>query len=163
MPVRDSVKQPRHWFRPESEKYMTVEMDKPFVWPEAPESWEPWARKEKEESIRKTQSHQGFDSEHTQRTAAKTMRQQALKVLGESHAWKWANLKSKKGEKGEKSVSAAKKATSKKVEASKSKETYKTPADRWEEGRTPQMLSRELLKVDDTITAEASRPHEVSQ
>ena len=148
MPVRDSIKQPRHWFRPESEKYMTVEMEKPFVWPEAPESWEPWARKEKEESVRKTQKHQGVESERDQRLAAKSMRQQALKVLGQNHAYEWAQAKARKlAKKGERSAEAPKKAKSKEVEAPKPKKTYKTPVERWEGQRTPQMLGRELQQV----------------
>jgi large subunit ribosomal protein L23 len=28
------------WFRPKAIKHMTVEMDKPFVWPEDPENWD---------------------------------------------------------------------------------------------------------------------------
>ena len=42
MPVRDAQEQPRHWFRPESKKYMTVEMEQPFVWPALPEDTKPW-------------------------------------------------------------------------------------------------------------------------
>ncbi|KAH8651586.1 hypothetical protein BGZ60DRAFT_388120 [Tricladium varicosporioides] len=33
---------PRRWFRPRSIKKMMVEMEKPFVWPEAPESFAEW-------------------------------------------------------------------------------------------------------------------------
>ena len=32
---------PRRWYRPRAVKRMTVEMDKPFVWPEAPKDFEP--------------------------------------------------------------------------------------------------------------------------
>ncbi|KAF2196848.1 hypothetical protein GQ43DRAFT_444755 [Delitschia confertaspora ATCC 74209] len=32
----------RRYRRPRAKKYMTVEMDRPFVWPEYPENWEPW-------------------------------------------------------------------------------------------------------------------------
>ncbi|KAI9679411.1 MAG: hypothetical protein M1817_005433 [Caeruleum heppii] len=33
---------PRRWFRPRSIKRMTVEMDRPFVWPEAPDDFSAW-------------------------------------------------------------------------------------------------------------------------
>jgi large subunit ribosomal protein L23 len=39
----------RRWHRPRAKKYMTVEMDRPFVWPEEPTDWEPWGKKELEE------------------------------------------------------------------------------------------------------------------
>lgn len=29
---------------------MTIEMDKPFVWPKEPEDWQPWGKKEKKQS-----------------------------------------------------------------------------------------------------------------
>jgi len=35
----------RRWRRPRAKKYMTVEMDKPFVWPAEPENWEAWGGK----------------------------------------------------------------------------------------------------------------------
>jgi large subunit ribosomal protein L23 len=81
MPVRDTVAQPRHWFRPESEKYMTVEMEKPFVWPEAPESWEPWGRKERDASVLSSRAFQGVQSPRDQRVDARTLRHQALSLL----------------------------------------------------------------------------------
>lgn len=46
-PVRDHVDAMRQFFRPESKKFMTIEMDKPFVWPAEPESWEPWGKSER--------------------------------------------------------------------------------------------------------------------
>lgn len=57
--VRSAIKQqPVQWnnmrreklVRPEAEKYMTVEMTQPFVWPEEPENFEPWAKESKEKS-----------------------------------------------------------------------------------------------------------------
>jgi large subunit ribosomal protein L23 len=50
MPVRDTREQPRHWFRPESKKYMTVEMAQPFVWPEVP-NLEPWGKDQRRKEI----------------------------------------------------------------------------------------------------------------
>ncbi|KAI9729889.1 MAG: hypothetical protein M1818_008329 [Claussenomyces sp. TS43310] len=34
----------RHWYRPRSIKKMMVELERPFVWPEEPEDFEPWDR-----------------------------------------------------------------------------------------------------------------------
>ncbi|KAH8585548.1 hypothetical protein B0O99DRAFT_646678 [Bisporella sp. PMI_857] len=36
---------PRKWYRPRSIKKMTVEMDRPFVWPEEPTDYEKWDKK----------------------------------------------------------------------------------------------------------------------
>ncbi|KAF2739946.1 hypothetical protein EJ04DRAFT_261187 [Polyplosphaeria fusca] len=47
MPVRATTAQPGKLFREESKKYMTVEMEHPFVWPEKPRSFEPWGKSEK--------------------------------------------------------------------------------------------------------------------
>lgn len=90
--MRDTVKQPRHWFRPENEKYMTVEMEKPFVWPEDPESWEPWGRKERNDSILQSRAAQGIKTPRDQRIDARTLRLQALELLNKSpeqHVEKW--------------------------------------------------------------------------
>ncbi|KAI9705410.1 MAG: hypothetical protein M1836_006165 [Candelina mexicana] len=35
----------RQWFRPRAIKKMTVEMERPFVWPDEPEDFEPWDKK----------------------------------------------------------------------------------------------------------------------
>ncbi|KAJ5020291.1 hypothetical protein J3E73DRAFT_395636 [Bipolaris maydis] len=67
MPVRDTREQPRHWFRPESQKYMTVEMEQPFVWPEIPDL-EPWGQREKQNN-------------NDKREAARKLREQAKKLL----------------------------------------------------------------------------------
>lgn len=49
-PVRDHIEKPRQFFREEQKKFMTIEMDKPFVWPKEPEDWQPWGKKEKKQS-----------------------------------------------------------------------------------------------------------------
>ncbi|KAK7193471.1 hypothetical protein DPSP01_000033 [Paraphaeosphaeria sporulosa] len=92
LPVRDTIKQPRHWFRPENEKYMTVEMEKPFVWPEDPESWQPWGRKERDASILQNRAAQGLKSPHDLRVDARKLRLQALELLNkgpEQSVKKW--------------------------------------------------------------------------
>ncbi|KAF2706847.1 hypothetical protein K504DRAFT_412452 [Pleomassaria siparia CBS 279.74] len=79
-PVRDTHYQPRHWFRPESKKYMTVEMEKPFVWPADPEDWEPWGKKDQEN--REKESMEQVQTSLTKRKEAmKALRRQAVDVL----------------------------------------------------------------------------------
>lgn len=84
--MRDTVKQPRHWFRPESEKYMTVEMEKPFVWPEDPESWEPWGKKEKSEQMKKSMHDEGVQTPLSQINDARKLRLQAVELLNKRTA-----------------------------------------------------------------------------
>ncbi|RAR11321.1 mitochondrial ribosomal protein subunit l23 [Stemphylium lycopersici] len=80
MPVRDTREQPRHWFRAESKKYMTVEMEQPFVWPEVPDL-EPWGQKEKQEEVAEaTRVNGGVDSNDA-RNAARKLREQVRKLL----------------------------------------------------------------------------------
>ncbi|KAJ4367342.1 mitochondrial 54S ribosomal protein YmL41 [Neocucurbitaria cava] len=80
MPVRDTSQQPRHWFRPESKKYMTVEMEQPFVWPEVPDL-EPWGQKEKKKQDREGITSQGVVYQEEAREAARTLRDQARMLL----------------------------------------------------------------------------------
>jgi large subunit ribosomal protein L23 len=75
MPVRDTREQPRHWFRPESKKYMTVEMDLPFVWPKIP-NLEPWGKKEKEKEVKDAMELSGSQDANEQRAAAMKLREQ---------------------------------------------------------------------------------------
>lgn len=79
-PVRDSVSQPFHWFRPESKKYMTVEMERPFVWPEQPEDWEPWGKKDLERR-EKEGLEQVRPSAEQKRKVAERLRGQAEEIL----------------------------------------------------------------------------------
>jgi|TARA_R110002003_G_scaffold128_2_gene12051 large subunit ribosomal protein L23 len=80
MPVRDTQAQPRHWFRPESKKYMTVEMEQPFVWPEIP-SLEPWGKKEKEKETDDAVAASGVQDANQQRHAARKLREQVEKLF----------------------------------------------------------------------------------
>ncbi|KAF2002945.1 hypothetical protein P154DRAFT_461974 [Amniculicola lignicola CBS 123094] len=61
-PVRDVHQAPHQFFRDADRKYMTVEMDKPFVWPEAPEDWSPWGKEEDEEEVAPKQAESGKDA-----------------------------------------------------------------------------------------------------
>ena len=80
MPVRDTREQPRHWFRPESKKYMTVEMEQPFVWPEVPDL-EPWGQKEKQSEIDDAAKSNGAVDSRDKRNAARKLREQVQKLL----------------------------------------------------------------------------------
>ncbi|KAH6615043.1 mitochondrial ribosomal protein subunit L23 [Boeremia exigua] len=81
MPVRDAPDQPRHWFRPESKKYMTVEMEQPFVWPALPEDTKPWgvgtAKAETEAAARSN----GIVTMEQKRESARLLREKVKKLL----------------------------------------------------------------------------------
>ncbi|CAO2650384.1 Nn.00g016760.m01.CDS01 [Neocucurbitaria sp. VM-36] len=80
MPVRDTREQPRHWFRPESKKYMTVEMEQPFVWPEVPDL-EPWGQKERRKETQEAAKTNGALGPDDARDAARKLRDQARMLL----------------------------------------------------------------------------------
>jgi large subunit ribosomal protein L23 len=80
MPVRDTREQPRHWFRPESKKYMTVEMEEPFVWPEIPDL-EPWGQRDKQSEVDDAARSNGNLDSNDRREAAKKLREQVKKLL----------------------------------------------------------------------------------
>ncbi|CAN9140938.1 unnamed protein product [Alternaria alternata] len=80
MPVRDTREQPRHWFREDSKKYMTVELEQPFVWPEVPDL-EPWGQQERREEIKQAASQNGAGDMAEAREAARTLREQVRKLL----------------------------------------------------------------------------------
>jgi large subunit ribosomal protein L23 len=75
MPVRDTREQPRHWFRPESKKYMTVEMEQPFVWPEIPDL-APWGKAERKKEEDDAVAMSGAYDANEQRKTARKLREQ---------------------------------------------------------------------------------------
>ncbi|OCL01510.1 hypothetical protein AOQ84DRAFT_350555 [Glonium stellatum] len=81
--------QPRRWFRPRAIKKMTVEMDKPFVWPEQPENMDAWS-KEAHNAMTKTQQRQ--DTPEAQRDdhneMAEALSRQAKDLLAGKSKWK---------------------------------------------------------------------------
>lgn len=81
MPVRDTQELPGHHFRPEAQKYMTVEMEKPFVWPAEPESWEPWGKEEKEREMERGLKAQGALTTEMVRESQDALRRQARALL----------------------------------------------------------------------------------
>jgi large subunit ribosomal protein L23 len=80
MPVRDTPEQSRHWFRPESKKYMTVELEQPFVWPEVPDL-EPWSQKEKQSEIKEAATAGATANVRDTRDGARTLREQVENLL----------------------------------------------------------------------------------
>lgn len=104
---------------------MTVEMDKPFVWPADPESWEPWGKEEKAEQVRDMSRLGGVETLDDRREEARHLRKQVREML----------------------VGKGKKAEAANAEGKELGETKpgikKSLLELWEEKRTPQMLGRE--------------------
>jgi large subunit ribosomal protein L23 len=108
-PVRDHTSAPRSFFRPDAKKYMTIEMDKPFVWPAEPESWDKWMEKGREEPAKAGSRQRAEEKLEVQemeekRVLIESLRKHARSVLGEaqregSGAWekgrteKWVGSK----------------------------------------------------------------------
>lgn len=70
-----------HLIREESKKFMTVEMEKPFVWPKKPEDMSPWGAAEAERQ-RKLTIEEGYKMDHRlRREEAHTLRAQAKELL----------------------------------------------------------------------------------
>jgi large subunit ribosomal protein L23 len=80
MPVRDTREQPRHWFREDSKKYMTVEMEQPFVWPELPDL-RPWGKEERKKEIQDVMSMNSAKDHKEQRIAARSLRQTVAELF----------------------------------------------------------------------------------
>jgi large subunit ribosomal protein L23 len=82
MPVRDAQAKQRSWFRADSEKYMTVEMEQPFVWPALPENEKPWGigdfRKMVHENVVRSEQ---VDNMEIRREKAKSLREQVKALL----------------------------------------------------------------------------------
>ncbi|KAI9829859.1 MAG: hypothetical protein M1819_005957 [Sarea resinae] len=81
----------RKWFRPKAIKKMTVEMDKPFVWPEEPADFSPWD-KERMEAAQKSQKEyrESFLPDANQKPAKgkKSLAEQAKALLEGKERWK---------------------------------------------------------------------------
>jgi large subunit ribosomal protein L23 len=73
MPVRDARVQPRHWFREDSKKYMTVEMEQPFVWPEVPDL-APWSPAVRQKEFEDSETMSGASNHEMQRESARDLR-----------------------------------------------------------------------------------------
>jgi large subunit ribosomal protein L23 len=82
MPVRDSQAKQRSWFRADSEKYMTVEMEQPFVWPALPEDVKPWGIGEFAKKVKENADRSGqIETVDLKREKAKSLREQVKALL----------------------------------------------------------------------------------
>ncbi|KAF2691291.1 hypothetical protein K458DRAFT_288827 [Lentithecium fluviatile CBS 122367] len=139
MPVRDTREQPRHFFREESKKYMTVEMDTPFVWPKEPKSWEPWGKKDRKEAIKDMSRGSGAPDHEAQRKEMEALRVQAKEMLGGKppRERKAGREGAKKGKEEE---ALGEKNKNKKVLDKSPRESILRKA--WEQKRSPRILGR---------------------
>jgi large subunit ribosomal protein L23 len=69
--------------RPEAEKYMTVEMTQPFVWPEAPKDCKPWGKeaKEHDDELRSLRMEKPTAIAKDRQTTMSAYREQARDLL----------------------------------------------------------------------------------
>nr|POE72421.1 54s ribosomal protein l23, mitochondrial [Quercus suber] len=92
-PTREGGKpQPRRWYRPKALKFMTVELDKPFVWPERPTDLTEWNKEEfvaGQEAQEDQNSRMGPESDRYVDEGRKAaMREQAKALLEGREKWK---------------------------------------------------------------------------
>ncbi|KZF23119.1 hypothetical protein L228DRAFT_281871 [Xylona heveae TC161] len=82
---------PRRWYRPRSIKKMTVEMDKPFVWPEEPEDFSSW-EKERYDAAAKSQEkeQEKYRPDYAAKPTAerKSIAEQAQALLSGKEQWR---------------------------------------------------------------------------
>ena len=71
---------------------MTVELERPFVWPEEPESWAPWNKKEQEMAEEDQQAMmktlQADADTHVNEGRRTSLREQAKELLEGKKRWK---------------------------------------------------------------------------
>ncbi|KAF2189738.1 hypothetical protein K469DRAFT_562794 [Zopfia rhizophila CBS 207.26] len=80
-PNQYSVYQRRHW-RPQAKKYMTIEMDRPFVWPAEPENFEAWGKTLMEEQLERQEDKNGRKEE------SESLRKQVKRVRENAQEFK---------------------------------------------------------------------------
>jgi large subunit ribosomal protein L23 len=167
MPVRDAEDTPRHFFREESKKYMTVEMETPFVWPKEPESYEEWGQTEARQQAKDMRKDNGTPNKADRLRGYNVLRDQAKNLLGLEEIKKAkgerAARKGKVAEKGTENEKAAGKAVEKEQDVEtvndakaekvvkkarkrhgrgEEKADYSHLLKRWEEQRTPMVTGR---------------------
>lgn len=81
MPVRDLQSQPNHWFREDSKKYMTVEMEQPFVWPELPADGAPWGIGRMKSEVDSVAEANGIVTMKQKREKAQSLREHVKALL----------------------------------------------------------------------------------
>jgi large subunit ribosomal protein L23 len=146
MPVRDTAEEQRHWFREESKKYMTVEMETPFVWPENPESWKPWGKEEKEQQTKDAMRIYGGDAVKARKHEMEDLRAQAKEMLG----WKKTDRKEVEDKSGawrrldEEAATQGRQQKAGKSNRKTDERRTKILQEEWEQKRTPKMLGRRV-------------------
>ncbi|KAF1943244.1 mitochondrial ribosomal protein subunit L23 [Clathrospora elynae] len=138
MPVRDTREQPRHWFRPESKKYMTVEMEQPFVWPEVPDL-EPWGQKEKRQETEDAMRANGAVDSNDARDAARKLQDQVKKLLYKNVAQPDEAIEQKKKNKIE--LSSEEKDAEKLRQEREAKLSKMSRLKLWERERTEKLVN----------------------
>lgn len=99
-PLEQRVGLPNSWYRPRAKKIMTVELAKPFQWPELPENKRPWNKemwdmrqelfdKNQKESMDRQRGRIPLVSEADETPERKELRSMAQKML--SGEVKWSN------------------------------------------------------------------------
>ncbi|KAF2861035.1 hypothetical protein K470DRAFT_246370 [Piedraia hortae CBS 480.64] len=88
----------RHWYRPKSTKYMMVNLESPFTWPDEPEDLSPWNREEAKMAQREDEKMRdslgGMADQIGPDQATRTaMREQAQALLAKKKKWTPAPLR----------------------------------------------------------------------
>ncbi|WYZ45241.1 hypothetical protein EsH8_VIII_000557 [Colletotrichum jinshuiense] len=87
------------YYRPQSQKFMTVQMTKPFVWPTPPQDLEPWnkklwdarsatAQKQYRADVRRQTGKLAYPSKDKESSERKNLRHQAESLLQGKQEWK---------------------------------------------------------------------------
>lgn len=77
-----SYPKPKRWYRPPAQKFMTVQLEEPFVWPQAPGDFAPWSKSQLDQQ-REDQKKEGEPEERNT-----SMREQARALLEGRVKWK---------------------------------------------------------------------------
>jgi large subunit ribosomal protein L23 len=87
---------PRRWHRPRAHKHMTVQLVRPFVWPEEPESYKEWDMENMKASVEEGKEQQkimGSDKDTiVNEERREKMREQAKLLLEGKARWKPGKL-----------------------------------------------------------------------
>ncbi|KAK5153787.1 hypothetical protein LTR04_006148, partial [Oleoguttula sp. CCFEE 6159] len=82
---------PRKWFRPRAIKKMTVEMEKPFVWPEEPEDYSLWDKETFDAAMKASRAENELmqpDADQKPSADRETIAAQAQLLLTGKEVWK---------------------------------------------------------------------------
>jgi large subunit ribosomal protein L23 len=137
MPVRDTQSQQRHWFRAESKKYMTVEMEQPFVWPETPDM-APWGNSDRRQEIKDNKWANGVRDTEIKREEARALRDHVKTLLSknEPETDYAIQRKIKEG----RALSPEEQERSQLTERRKAELNKMTPLELWEQQRTQKVV-----------------------